>query len=54
LECRVSMKSFIPMDHPLVIANITIIIHHEILSINLKHRSLSGRIYNRIIDISKS
>jgi hypothetical protein len=30
------MNSFIPKDHPPVVANITIIIHHEIMNINFK------------------
>jgi hypothetical protein len=47
------MNSFIPKDHPPVIANITIIIHHENMNINFKHRSLSRRLYNKVIDISK-
>jgi hypothetical protein len=47
------MNSFIPNDHPLVIVNITIIPYQEIMEINFKHRSLSRRLYNKIIYISK-
>jgi hypothetical protein len=47
------MNSFISEDHSPVIANITMIIHHENMNINFKHRSLSIRLYNKIIDISK-